>query len=91
MRGALEFDKHLQIGNGIIPACAGSTASVQPTPSLDWDHPRLCGEHGHLDPGNVQSLGSSPLVRGAPPNDEAEDDMSGIIPACAGSTIQLPG
>ena len=31
--------------NGIIPACAGSTASGSFVASFERDHPRMCGEH----------------------------------------------
>ena len=30
---------------GIIPACAGSTASGSFVASFERDHPRMCGEH----------------------------------------------
>ena len=30
---------------GIIPACAGNTASGSPCSTCDRDHPRVCGEH----------------------------------------------
>ena len=31
---------------GIIPAYAGSTSSHPPPRGHNWDHPRVCGEHG---------------------------------------------
>ena len=30
---------------GIIPACAGSTCCCRAQSVLEWDHPRMCGEH----------------------------------------------
>ena len=86
VRGARDREHSLYLWPGIIPACAGSTASVQPTPSLDWDHPRLCGEHSVPQGQRSESKGSSPLVRGARPSRPRERAEFGIIPACAGST-----
>ena len=50
---------------GIIPACAGSTASRSDGTGTRRDHPRMRGEHSM--PRNVQrsSWGSSPHARGA--------------------------
>ena len=30
---------------GIIPAYAGNTCVGNLSESVDWDHPRVCGEH----------------------------------------------
>ena len=50
------------------------------------DHPRVCGEHV-ADAARAQWLrGSSPRVRGTPYGYGRFDDISGIIPACAGNT-----
>ena len=49
---------------GIIPACAGNT------PRRSWwrcrarDHPRMCGEHSHIEAMENLYKGSSPHVRG---------------------------
>ena len=56
---------------------------------LDYrDHPRMCGEH--LDAGSEQKPcpGSSPHVRGAHCLAIFTHDGWGIIPACAGSTLE---
>ena len=46
----------------------------------------MCGEHGAgLDQADCR-LGSSPHVRGAPMQNSLRCSVSGIIPACAGST-----
>ena len=72
---------------GIIPACAGSTTSASTTGSTGWDHPRMRGEH--LPPITHQShlAGSSPHARGAHSRNFEILPASGIIPACAGSTM----
>ena len=86
MRGALE---PVHIGGGvqrIIPAYAGSTGVVGPTPLVLEDHPRVCGEHGFKIPDPGSDEGSSPRMRGAPDGDRRHVWLAGIIPAYAGST-----
>ena len=74
------------IGGGIIPACAGSTARFSTVNGLTGDHPRMCGEHvSRMSPG-CGLPGSSPHVRGAHVRRLRVPLVSGIIPACAGST-----
>ena len=71
---------------GIIPACAGNTAS----PCQRWagrrDHPRVCGEHSEYTPVMGEKEGSSPRVRGTLQAVEARRAQQGIIPARAGNT-----
>ena len=45
MRGALSDVLAGRLGQGIIPAYAGSTWSPGAPSALLWDHPRVCGEH----------------------------------------------
>ena len=45
VRGALAFHGKRGDGDGIIPACAGSTKIVVWCFLRHWDHPRMCGEH----------------------------------------------
>ena len=65
VRGARCWGVPASAGQGIIPACAGSTSDVYQPKSSTRDHPRMCGEH--LDAGSEQKPcpGSSPHVRGA--------------------------
>ena len=72
---------------GIIPACAGSTPSYRLRLDQARDHPRMCGEHRSVLVLSHLALGSSPHVRGALGADCRPLWMSGIIPACAGSTV----
>ena len=44
-RGAHQCGQFLASGNGIIPACAGSTFIEEPLSELSRDHPRMRGEH----------------------------------------------
>ena len=71
---------------GIIPACAGSTATRGTCPCTGRDHPRVRGEHV-FDRGPSGALeGSSPRARGALTCRGSRRVTIGIIPACAGST-----
>ena len=74
---------------GIIPACAGSTALLTVDSSTSGDHPRMCGEHSLSKSIVMLKEGSSPHVRGALPACPPRSSLSGIIPACAGSTMSL--
>ena len=71
----------------IIPAYAGSTGRLQPGQRPLRDHPRVCGEHcGCYRPAHDDG-GSSPRMRGALQEVTDFDDVGGIIPAYAGSTV----
>ena len=71
---------------GIIPACAGSTYHFEDIDTGKGDHPRMCGEHPHLQESVSVQWGSSPHVRGAQILVGVSGQREGIIPACAGST-----
>ena len=91
VRGARGFMLSEAVHCGIIPACAGSTPQMTHSISITWDHPRMCGEHivKHVRP--CSKRGSSPHVRGARIPSQRQGRLSGIIPACAGSTTGSPG
>ena len=73
-------------GQGIIPACAGSTTYVRRCGSCKRDYPRMRGEHA-LTLGRKQAgAGSSPHARGALSGTRRARGRDGIIPACAGNT-----
>ena len=74
-------------GRGIIPACAGNTSRRDTATLACWDHPRVCGEHFSLSSLWSASTGSSPRVRGTLPWRGAWKAGVGIIPACAGNTM----
>ena len=71
---------------GIIPACAGNTASRLPDAVCNWDHPRMCGEHPPIIGHGKAERGSSPHVRGTRVERDGTRLFHGIIPACAGNT-----
>ena len=64
-RGALSLAAGVPIEVGIIPACAGSTASLRPSGGSCWDHPRMRGEHEKQPYHGLARAGSSPHARGA--------------------------
>ena len=75
---------------GIIPACAGSTACSRLSRRGRWDHPRMRGEHALGGLVDSALEGSSPHARGAPRPAQPRHLEQGIIPACAGSTWRAP-
>ena len=86
VRGTPALDGERGRRLGIIPACAGNTATVGKADCVLRDHPRVCGEHaGKLTTENWNQ-GSSPRVRGTPCERQLERGADGIIPACAGNT-----
>ena len=85
-RGAPVVAHLLHEGVGIIPACAGSTHGCRDSGPRAGDHPRMRGEHYEQLVGGIDTLGSSPHARGAPPTRPLPRERARIIPACAGST-----
>ena len=67
MRGARLSSAFCALVFWIIPAYAGSTMLMAVTALVDWDHPRVCGEHCNGIVDKVKGLGSSPRMRGALP------------------------
>ena len=85
-RGALAASLAVESTEGIIPAYAGSTFMPMPRADMDWDHPRIRGEHGALWTPNRDQPGSSPHTRGAHVAERPPIPPDRIIPAYAGST-----
>ena len=76
----------LELGEGIIPACAGNTFGLLYRSHNRRDHPRVCGEHTMRNFPYLRDEGSSPRVRGTLPLVGVKQHEAGIIPACAGNT-----
>ena len=70
----------------IIPAYAGSTSGMNSFSCRGWDHPRIRGEHVHIEAPQCPQMGSSPHTRGARATRYRLDPGLRIIPAYAGST-----
>ena len=86
LRGALVVPEHDAVGDGIIPASAGSTRPRSRASRASQDHPRVCGEHSGTPDSMPRAKGSSPRLRGAPMRRRRAAMPGGIIPASAGST-----
>ena len=72
---------------GIIPACAGNTPCRASLPIGDGDHPRMRGEHFGIEVAHFIHEGSSPHARGTHGQSSEAEGYEGIIPACAGNTV----
>ena len=73
---------------GLIPACAGKTYSLVVMMWTSRAHPRVCGENRTATPRASKADGSSPRVRGKQLGSAEVDNLAGLIPACAGKTVQ---
>ena len=72
---------------GITPACAGTTALWFHLPMIQWDHPRMCGDHSKCLHSSSSRQGSPPHVRGPHVTSYVLLTVFGITPACAGTTV----
>ena len=86
-RGTHRCPDFIRVGDGIIPACAGNTPALPSELAQEEDHPRLRGEHPFFFGFGYFGLGSSPLARGTLFVDRHRRSQIGIIPACAGNTL----
>ena len=73
--------------SGLIPACAGKTAVGKPHKPNPRAHPRVCGENSTTTQRTCPTAGSSPRVRGKHQWRWGELKPTGLIPACAGKTL----
>ena len=71
---------------GLIPACAGKTATRLGFKWTAGAHPRVCGENDGSKSVKLPSAGSSPRVRGKRRLAPNLINTSRLIPACAGKT-----
>ena len=86
-RGARQDAQAAATPRGLIPAHAGSTISSGQGGALIRAHPRSRGEHWAAKEIDAQSIGSSPLTRGAPNKSFRQWSRKRLIPAHAGSTV----
>ena len=64
VRGKLHSLGCAYFDQGLIPACAGKTTSLEFTRLRAWAHPRVCGENAMIGTAVAGAAGSSPRVRG---------------------------
>ena len=72
----------------ITPAYAGKTHTLTYAPSLDQDHPRVCGKNCVWFIFMLDKPGSPPHMREKPCQNNKDADCTGITPACAGKTCK---
>ena len=86
VRGTLVIPRGQPFIYRFIPACAGNTKiCVRPISGMAV-HPRVCGEHWRQSHDCEIRYGSSPRVRGTPPDLVVFTAPRRFIPACAGNT-----
>ena len=89
VRGKRSYSIPNFIGDRLIPACAGKTACRLSRLSRTWAHPRVCGENQRPISPLIWIVGSSPRVRGKHPDNPGRNVVVGLIPACAGKTVDF--
>ena len=73
---------------GITPACAGKSSAIRLLPTVQQDHPRVCGEKLSCPVRGHHHKGSPPRVRGKERPKTLEACLAGITPACAGKRLK---
>ena len=75
--------------DGLIPACAGKTSSIEVTGSCRRAHPRMRGENFSSRNHLCGQSGSSPHARGKLGAWDKRHSRGRLIPACAGKTLAV--
>ena len=86
VRGLRQVLKLNSDGQGITPACAGTTWLLQVLSCIFRDHPRLCGDYKQRECEVFCRLGSPPPVRGLLKIKPKLIKTIRITPACAETT-----
>ena len=84
MRGKVTLSVMWAVPDRITPAYAGKSSHNRSDISIDWDHPRLCGEKFLCDLTPFVVIGSPPPMRGKGECWEIKSVLQGITPAYAG-------
>ena len=87
MRGKLDQIDSFGGAFGLIPACAGKTDDPSRGALNSGAHPRVCGENVVFSFLGSPPTGSSPRVRGKLIDIVDRETARGLIPACAGKTL----
>ena len=86
-RGPPEAVATAKANDGLIPARAGTTVSLDGKHFTDRAHPRSRGDHARMEMVTGDHSGSSPLARGPPAPVTGSYRRGGLIPARAGTTL----
>ena len=84
MRGKAVFGLPLMLFAGITPAYAGKRVTIFWKGEWGRDHPRVCGEKGHLIKVRLIVSGSPPRMRGKAAIAARRGPAARITPAYAG-------
>ena len=87
MRGKGRFCMMQLTQCGITPAYAGKSVSYEKLPSVNKDHPRLCGEKDQGKEIRIPHLGSPPPMRGKVTLPSGNFTDTRITPAYAGKSM----
>ena len=72
------------------PARTGKTRALSLRFLTGWVHPHMCEENTYQIPVWICGPGSSPRVRGKQGRRRPGQRHEGLIPACAGKTVNIP-
>ena len=86
MRGKEPLERRGQGWLRITPAYAGKSVSYEKLPSVNKDHPRLCGEKDNTFYCKQSQQGSPPPMRGKGVSVQVQDAPYRITPAYAGKS-----
>ena len=86
MRGKGQMKTLSDFSIRITPAYAGKSSVADKTFTPQRDHPRLCGEKGHICMIAQNESGSPPPMRGKDGAGGGGKKMKGITPAYAGKS-----
>ena len=84
MRGKVGEKVSVAERHGITPAYAGKSNARSLSPTIRWDHPRLCGEKQVPTMGSICKAGSPPPMRGKDHDVSFFQKRPRITPAYAG-------
>ena len=87
VRGKPAWATRAGVHSGLIPACAGKTLGKLAISPRNGAHPRVCGENYIPRSEWPEPMGSSPRVRGKRQAGGVHGTDGGLIPACAGKTL----
>ena len=85
-RGKLPSRRSIASQDGLIPAHAGKTFTIESAPEITPAHPRSRGENTSIASSVPMAEGSSPLTRGKLSRTSSTVRKPGLIPAHAGKT-----
>ena len=87
VRGTRRWHDQRPVPVRFIPACAGNSGYQSRRPMAKPVHPRVCGELRCAPRRPIDTIGSSPRVRGTPVQGMERGGQLRFIPACAGNSL----